>query len=97
MNSNAIVIDSDGSVRNVRPTNGISFTLEELRRILGVRMVQVIDMPDDGLIAIVDEEGFLRPDEERNKWATAVLRRHCFISERGILGSVMLAADTAVR
>lgn len=61
----AILVDVDGSVKNIEPRNGKKFQLEELYEILGCNYVERVSTYD-GRIIICDEEGKLKPNYRVN-------------------------------
>lgn len=66
----AALIGVDGANSELMPANGRDFKLEELYKVLGCRMIQVINI-HPGTSMIVDEEGKLN-NKPLNAVATAL-------------------------
>ena len=61
----------DGTSTPVTPKNGVSYGLEELYKMLGCSMVQVVyTVADKNLILICDEEGLFVPNPTVNSAAS---------------------------
>lgn len=56
----AKLIETDGSVREVAPKNGRSFTLDEMRALIGCEWIEIVHLPMTvETFLVVDEEGKL--------------------------------------
>jgi hypothetical protein len=59
MKMNATLLKTDGSSTPVKPENGTDFKLEELYKLIGTDMVEVVPLAN-GRILVIDEEGKLK-------------------------------------
>lgn len=71
MSPMATVLYADGRQRDVEPNNGTDFQLEELYRLLDVKMIEVVPLRETEQLMIIDEEGKLN-DKPHNRVATAI-------------------------
>ena len=70
----AILIKPDGTETKIAPKNGKDFQLEELYKLIGCELIEVVyHIKGKGLIMIVDEEGKLKPNSQPNLQATKYL------------------------
>jgi hypothetical protein len=67
----AWLIQEDGTVREVAPQNGTDFQLEEMYKLLGVEMIQIVP-GRSGWQMVIDEEGKINGLRQPNKMATAI-------------------------
>lgn len=65
----AQLIKPSGEITEIKPANGIDFSLEECYTLIGCEMVEVVSLAD-GRIMILDEEGKLKDEFELNAKAT---------------------------
>jgi hypothetical protein len=65
----AKLIKTNGEEIEVSPANGNDFTLDECYAHIGCNMVEVVEL-SDGRVMILDEEGKLKDEIERNDKAT---------------------------
>ena len=83
----ARLINSDSSIVDVFPKNKRKgFTLKELYEIIGCEMVEVVSIPLEGMIMIVDEEGRLKENARFNFAASIV-------SQNTIFGNAVVCAE----
>ena len=68
----ATLIKPDGTVEEIAPENGKKFQLEELYKLVDCETIEVIHIPRERRLAIVDEDGVINL-KERNPKATSVL------------------------
>lgn len=69
----AKIIRTDGTItRNVKPQNGVSFSLEEMYKYIGCEMIEPIYLDGD-CVMVCDEEGWLKDDAQLNILASAYL------------------------
>lgn len=58
---NALLIKVTGKSSSVTPKNGTNFTLEELYKLIGCDMIEVVyPLYDSNIIIVIDEEGKLK-------------------------------------
>lgn len=68
----AKIIKVDGTiVRNVKPQDGVSFSLEEMCKHIGCDLIEPIYL--ENCIMVVDEEGWLKENVQLNVVASAYL------------------------
>ena len=91
----ACVFRTDGTKLQTKPENGVSFQLKELYALLGVDIIEIIQLKND-LILVCDEEGKLKADPEFNPIATFLYQE-----ARGpvdeIYGNVLVCKDAEVQ
>ena len=69
----AKIIKTDGTIiRNVKPENGVSFSLEEMYKHIGCEMIEPIYLDGD-CVMVCDEEGWLKENRQLNVVASAYL------------------------
>lgn len=74
----------------VQPKNGKTFELEEMYKMLGCDMIEIVDLKN-GEILIIDEEGKFKEHPIRNTIATNIARNHHAIWPMDeIVGDVLL-------
>jgi hypothetical protein len=67
------IIKTDGTIiRNVKPENGVSFSLEEMYKYIGCEMIEPIYLDGD-CVMVCDEEGWLKENRQLNVVASAYL------------------------
>lgn len=59
-------------IRNVKPQDGVSFSLEEMYKHIGCEMIEPIYLDGD-CVMVCDEEGWLKDDAQLNILASAYL------------------------
>lgn len=70
----ATLYRADGTSEDITPENGVSFTIEELHRVLNCRTVELIRTGDPSMIMLGDEEARLQDDFSINIEATRIFR-----------------------
>lgn len=86
----AKLIKTDGTVREVKPSNGKSFSLEELQRFVG-GYIEIISLPNGNKIC-VNEEGkiaYLPPNER----ATEIWKKEYPDRDELIVGDILLVEN----
>ncbi len=68
--SKALLIQPDGTMKEITPAKGEDFTLKELQGYVGGGLVEPVYPPDPELIALANEEGLML-DMEYNAEASA--------------------------
>ena len=92
----ARLISTDGNERNIEPTNGTDFTLEEMYAALGCDMIEIVYLLDDRIM-VIDEEGKLT-DKPENALATMLATDDLGIRPYDyIAGTALICADGEVR
>jgi hypothetical protein len=64
------LLRTDGTSTEVQPKNGTNYSLEELYKMLGCEMVEVVYTQDNDTILICDEEGTFVENPRRNVQAS---------------------------
>ena len=91
----AKLIEPNGRITEQLPANGTDFTLEELRRLVGCKYIEVAHLrTHDGAFLVVDEEGKLY-GKELNHEATFLYR--AFHPNDYIVGNALLCKPGEVR
>lgn len=86
----ARVITPDGSLRVVTPARGPSFTLEEMRTLVG-GYLEVVRLPN-GELMVIDEEGKLK-HLLYNPVATALAAPHLFPGDYIVGTAVVMTGE----
>jgi len=89
----AVLIRTDGTARNVTPREGRSFSLEEIKALIGCQWIECVYLGHTGLVLVVDEEGKLGgPDDKPpNRMATDAVGRFLWPGDF-IAGHALLAS-----
>lgn len=91
--------DDDALIANhsetIEPENGTDFHLPELYRMLECELIQVLPMPTEGLIMIIDDEGKLT-DKPMNKLATDLIAANLFPGDY-IVGHAIICTDEELK
>lgn len=88
----ATLYRTDGTTEPVEPKNGKDFKLNELYKILGVDMIEVVPMPT-GELMVVDEEGKYKPRVIVNKKATGLFGKKGLFAGDFIAGNALVIAE----
>lgn len=90
--SSAVRISVDGVVENIAPINGSDFSLEEMYKLIGQDIIELVYLPNDKLF-VIDEEGFYRTPLKINWLATRILTEQLLTRKQHpifIFGDVLL-------
>jgi hypothetical protein len=94
----AILIDADGTEKEVHPRNvKRGFTLEELYLLIGCATVQAIEIGEEGSQIWMDEDGKYRSEPTLNKRATALLHNAGGALDDFVVGTVLLTMPGEVK
>jgi hypothetical protein len=101
MKHRAIVHNADGYTYPIEPENGVDFSLEEMREIVG-GTIDIKKLPKDGKLMVLNDSGKLEGLRE-NKQATGIWKRNYPISEYPynndelVVGNVLVCEAEMVR
>jgi hypothetical protein len=87
-----VVINVDGTQREVSPANGSDYSLEEMRDLIGCKWIQIINT-HDGRSMVIDEEGKLT-GKEINMTATGLYQ---YGKYDPVVGNVLVCGSDRVR
>lgn len=98
-NSDSCVITTNGTIEKISPKNGNMYTLEEMYKYCETNIVEFVYLPNNRIM-IVDEEGALKCNREKNWFATKILSDATYslggILDYFIYGNVMIIKDSEV-
>lgn len=97
--SSAVRISVDGVVENIAPINGSDFSLEEMYKLIGQDVIELVYLPNDKLF-VVDEEGVYRVPLKINWLATRILSEQLLARKQHptfIFGDVLLVNSKQVK
>jgi hypothetical protein len=66
----SVLMRPDGTNKTVVPANGTDWKLDELYRLLGCKMIEIVHAKRKGFILIIDEEGKFVAEPQVNRLAT---------------------------
>lgn len=69
----AQLIKPDGEITEIKPENGNDFSIQECYKLIKCRMVEIVEL-SDGRIMILDEEGKLKDEFDKNEKATVLFQ-----------------------
>jgi hypothetical protein len=92
----SLLLNKEGTLEPLKPTNGTHFTLAELRKALDCEMIEVIYLNDTDNIMIGDEEGRLKDDYVINPIATKIYQES-WNTRNDIVGDVILCPSSMLR
>ncbi len=85
------LLKPDGQVQEIEPLNGETFSLEELYRLLGCELIEIVHLHASDDLLVIDEEGKFAQCPEFNRTATEIARRHRAIVQYDyIVGKALL-------
>lgn len=98
MKNKAYVIYSDATKvpQQVKPKNGSAFTLQEMYKLIGTDIIEIVSL-GDGTILVIDEEGKLRKNPEVNITASAMYRNRRKIYDDVIVGNAIYCDSNMVK
>jgi len=86
----ALILRTDLSHEHVEPEDGEHFTFNEVYRLIGCSMIEIVRIEDSDNILLVDEEGLLKEDMRINGMAVTIT------GGRQIVGDVLLCKSSEV-
>jgi hypothetical protein len=92
----SLLLNKEGTLEPLKPTNGTHFTLDELRKALDCEMIEVIYLNETDNIMIGDEEGRLKDDYVINPIATKIYQES-WNTRNDIVGDVILCPSSMLR
>ena len=87
----AKLIKADGTETEVKPADGVKFTLEEMQKYVG-GCIEIIDLPS-GEVLIVNEEGKCVDEPVVNIKATAIWKTEYPISQYPVNNDELVVGD----
>lgn len=85
------LLTTDGTIMDVEPLNGETFSLHELYRILDCDLIEIVRLQGSEDILVIDEEGKFSQYPEFNSIATEIAHKHRAISQYDyIVGKALL-------
>jgi len=94
--STALLLNKEGTLEPIKPTNGTHFTLAELCKALDCEMIEVIYLNDADNIMIGDEEGRLKDDYVINPIATKIYQES-WKTTNDIVGNIILCPSKMLK
>lgn len=91
----AILLTTDGASEVVAPQDGPSFQLQELYRLLQVRVIEIHPL-NDNMVMVCDEEGKLKDAPQFNLGGT-IMYQACYGDCDEIYGNVLICRSEEVR
>jgi hypothetical protein len=92
----SLLLNKEGTLEPLKPTNGTHFTLAELRKALDCEFIEVIYLNETDNIMIGDEEGRLKDDYVINPIATKIYQES-WNTRNDIVGDVILCPSSMLR
>lgn len=91
------VIESTGAIWSCPPENGIEYTLQELRRIVGGH-IEILHQPELEFLFVIDEEGKCKAEPAVNQAATMLAHQFDVIRPDDVLvGAVLICPVNFIR